>query len=326
MNEATKLAVLLGLTGKLEGSYGAGGALLPATDGILLAELADLNEAFVFDGQRKAPPGTFGTQKRVPPLGSYVEFTGKTEPRGLGLAYGASALHPEHVLMRISGHDAVVTATPGAEKIEYTPQAGPNGFASAVLGGYSRGSLWNLLAAYADWTWTIDGPGIPLNEWAIKALFTSVADAGVPAITYPAANVDPPSAANILFTIGGVATLSVKKAQFKQNRTISQRLNINAGGHGGFNIGRRNPTFTVTIEEPATATYDARTKKRTHAVEALSLQVGSVQYNRDKFTAPNAQLIDVKPSAENEVATLDLTYELQPSTLGANDEYKRTVD
>jgi hypothetical protein len=325
--EATKLAVLIGLTAKLEASYGAGGALSTATDGVLLSELADLNESFEHDGKREPPASTMGTQRRVPPKGDFLEFVAKTAPRGLAAAYGASALHPEHVLMRMSGHDAVITSTAGVEKIVYTPSPGPVGFASAVLGGYSRGSLWSLLAAYADWTWGAEGAVVPMSEWAIKCLFASVADAAVPAITYPAVNVDPPVADNILFSIGGVATLSVKKFQFKQGRNIGNRRNMNAqGGHGGFFSGRRNPTFTVTIEEPMTATYDARTKRRTAVCEALSLQVGTVQYNRDKFTAPQAQLVDTKPSTDGDVATLDLTYELQPSVFGANDEYSRTVD
>lgn len=324
--ETSKLAVLIALLGKLEGSYGGGGALAAATDGILLAELSDLEEAFISDGKRAAPAGTFGTQKRVPPQGSYVEFTAKTEVRGRGAAYSASVLHPEHVLMRASGHDAVITTTPGAEKIEYTPTPGPSGYGSAVFGAYSRGSLWSLLAAYADWTWGSDGLTPALSEFAIKAIFTSVADTAVPSISYPASTVDPPVATNILFSIGGVTSLAVKKHQFKQNRTIGQRLNQNGAGHNGFAIGRRNPTFTITIEEPPTSTYDARLKRRTAVCEPLSLQVGTVQYNRDKLSAPLAQLVDVKPGTEDTTATLDLTYELQPSVLGANDEYKRTVD
>ena len=325
LTETTKLAVLLGLLGKAEASYGAGGTLAAATDGILLAELADLDETFIFDGKRAAPPGTFGTQKRVPPAGSYLEFTAKTEVRGRGAAYGASALHPEHVLMLISGHAATITTTAGAEKIVYAPSSAASGFASGVFEGYSRGNKWNMLGAYADWTWGADGIAPLMSEWAIKALFTSVADAACPSITYPATGVDAIVAANTVFTVGGVA-LAIKKFQFKLNRTISQRLAQNTAGHNGFSIGRRNPTLTVTVEEPATATYDARAKRRTAVAEAIVLTVGSVQYNRDKFAAPAAQLVDVKSSAENETATLDLTFELQPSALGANDEYTRTVD
>lgn len=325
MTETTKLAVLLALLGKTEGSYGAGGALTAATDGILLAELADLDETFIFDGKRAAPPGTFGTQKRVPPAGSYLEFTAKTEVRGRGAAYGASALHPEHVMMLIAGHSAAITTTVGSEKIVYSPSSAASGFASGVFEAYSRGSKWNMVGAYADWTWGADGLVVPTSEWAIKALFSSVADAACPSVTYPAATVDPPAATNVIFTVGGVA-LSIKKWQFKLNRTISQRLAQNTAGHNGFTIGRRNPTFTCTIEEPATSTYDARAKRRTAVAEAIVLTVGSVQYNRDKFAAPAAQLVDVKSSAENETATLDLTFELQPSALGANDEYTRTVD
>ena len=51
-----------------------------------------------------------------------------------------------------------------------------------------------------------------------------------------------------------------------------------------------------------------------------------MQYNREKFAAPAAQLVDVKPSAEEATATLDLTFQLNPSAIGASDEYSRTFD
>ena len=321
-----KLALILGALAKLEGSYAAGGTVSTATDGLLLAELADLNEDFAHDGSRAKPPGTSGNLPNVAPAGSFVETTLKAEPRGFGAAYSASNLPPEHVMMRIAGHDAAITLTGGLEKVVYTPTPGDSTFASALLGLYSRGSLWMLKGAYADWVWGADGPKVPLSEYAIKALFTSVADASVPSITYPASAVQSPVAANIAFTIGGVSTLVVKKFQFKKNRSLSPRLDMNSGGHAGFAVGRRGPTLEVTIEEPATATYDARAKRRSAVSEALSLTIGSVQYNRDKLTAPAAQLISVKPSTEETTATLDLVYQLNPSAVGLNDEYARTFD
>jgi hypothetical protein len=321
-----KLALIIGALAKIEATYGAATALAAATDGFLLAELADLNEDFAHDGERASPPGTTGHLPRGLPAGSFVETTLKAEPKGAGVAYSAAVKPPEDVLMRASGHDAAVTLTGGAEKYVYTPTPGQSTFASAALGLYSRGGLWTLKGAMADWSWGFDGPKTPMSEYAVKALFTSFADVAAPAIAYPAPDVIPSPAATVLFIIGGVSTLSVRKMQFKAGRGLGSRLDCNAGGHAGFTGSRRKPMLEVTIEEPLTTTYDARLKRRTAVQEALSFQVGSVQYNREKFAAPKAQLVTVKPGTDGDVATLVLTYQLNPSVISASDEYSRTFD
>src|SRR5690606_14611283 len=132
------------LLAKVEASYAAGGSVAPATDGILLAEPAEMAIDYVHDGARGRANGTTGTLKRAGPSGRFGDVTFSIEGRGRGSAYGASALPEVNALLRASGHSATVVATPGSETVTYAPVSDKANFASAVLGGYARGQLYSL--------------------------------------------------------------------------------------------------------------------------------------------------------------------------------------
>jgi hypothetical protein len=84
----------------------------------------------------------------------------------------------------------------------------------------------------------------------------------------------------------------VRKWQIKAGREIAPRMNQNAGGHAGFSIGRRTPQLEVTYETPSlvgspfhsSAGIDPYQLFDLATPLAFSLQVGSVQYNRHKWT------------------------------------------
>src|SRR5581483_7647925 len=147
---------ILGLTGKLEASYGAGGAPSASTDGIQLAETPQITIGYGYNGDRPAPPGTMGYQRRAQPNGRTASVPFKAEVKGAGAAYSSSVVPSIHTLLRICGFDAAVTTTVGAEKWVYTPTPGPVGYGSGVFNAYARGELYPLTGAYADWTLTGD--------------------------------------------------------------------------------------------------------------------------------------------------------------------------
>lgn len=329
---------LIGLAGKLEASYLAGGAIAPATDGIMLAEPAEANIGYGFDGSRAAPPGTIGNQRRVAPLGATLETTLKIEPKGCGVAYSASNVPPGHILRRLAGFEAAVTTTGGAEKWVYTPTPNPANAASGVLDLYAFGEKYPLTGVLADWSVGADGPVVPIEEFAIRGLLGAVDDAAVaPTLAYPFEALLPPVSAGAgLFSLGLFTGAILRKWRLRMQREITPLLDQNrAGGHSGFRAGRRNFELEVTFETPAkvttpfhaVATIDAKRLYESAAELSWAVNVGSVQYNRRKITGPKAQIskAPVVTQEENTVVTT-IALQLNPTAAGANDEVTDTWD
>lgn len=326
----SKLVKVYGLLGKLESSYGGGGTPSTSTDGILLEELATFKYGYAYDGARPTPPGTVGTQKRVPPTGRFADLTAKLVVAGAGAAYSASIYPHIHVPLRIAGLDAVVVTTPGAEKWTYSPNNGaPAVMASGVFSVYGRGQLYGLTAAYADFTYTIDGPKPPVLEVAIKGLASLPTDVACPAITYLGGASLAPSAVNVAFTLGNFTSGIVRKLTLKWQRKLDPRLDINSGGHGGFTPGGRAPTVEVQYETPALTgspytsalAVDPFSLFDTGASVAWSWAVGGAQYYRHNVSGPSAQLIaPPEEAADGATAITKLQLQINPSALGANDD------
>jgi hypothetical protein len=316
---ALKLVTLYGLLIKLEASYNAGGGVAAATDGVLLMEPADLSIGYVHEGERGRAPGSGGRLRRGRPSGKFGETTLKVEGRGRGSAYGASALPEVHALMRLSGHNAVVDSTLSSEKVTYTPASALADFGSGVAEGYARGQKYPLTGIYADFGFTIDGPGFLVFEFPISGLVGTVADASVPAITYSGA--EPPKAVSIALTIGAFSPV-VRSVSFKANRKRSARADVNAPGHKGFSMGSREPEMEIVVEAAALATFDPYAARDQATQYAVELTVGDTQYNRMKFTAAKAQIANVVDGEDEETALWTLTMPLAPSTPVANDDYE----
>lgn len=104
------------LLGKVpESPYGTPLALSATTDGILLADFADVDfSGFIHDGSRGMAPGG-GTRQRVKPSGRIASLSCPAEGIGGGAAYSASVFPSIHTLLRSAGLEATLDATGGAE-------------------------------------------------------------------------------------------------------------------------------------------------------------------------------------------------------------------
>jgi hypothetical protein len=319
---AGKLIKIFGVRAKIETTYGTN-SVPAAIDAIQLAENPQLAVAFANDGARAMPPGTMGSQNRVVPSGRTGETTLKFEPVGYGTAYSATNLPRGHALLRASGLDAAVVVTGGAETVTYTPTPGPTGFASVSADLFARGQQYAMAAILGDLTIGAVGPVVPMAEVAIKGLVSAITDAAVPSLTYtPWLALAPPKAVNIAFTINGVSTLIVKSWQLKMNRALGARLDQNSGGHAGWASGVRAPTLEIEIENPAIATFDPNALRLSAATMAATLTIGTTQYNKYTLATSNqAQIVEVSDGAEDPTATVKFKLQLNPSALGANDEF-----
>jgi hypothetical protein len=320
---ADKLITLFGILAKTEASYNAGGSPSASTDGILLSEPADLAINYAHDGARGRANGTGGTLKRGAQSGRSGETTLKVEGRGRGAAYSASILPEINALMRASGHGATVVTTGGSESVTYAPVSDRASFVSAVLEAYARGQKYPLTGVYADLSFSIDGPGFLMFEFALSGIVGIPTDVAVPTITYQ--STIPPKADAITYTLGSWSPI-VKSLSFKANRKRSPRARLNTPGHKGWSMGGRAPELEIVVEAVALSTFDPYTAREAGTSYASALVVGATQYNRFKHNAPVVQITNVEDDADEETALWKLTLALAPSSPTANDDYTAIFD
>jgi hypothetical protein len=333
---APKLLNIYGLLQKLEPSYNGGGAVTAAADGQWLLDPGEAEVSYLHDGARIAQaPGSGNSFKRLAPSGRDFKLRYRAEARGSGVAYSASVFPPDvHVGMRMAGHSVTTDVTGGAEKQTYAPLSLNDAtWPSAVGEAYTRGQKYPFQAAYSDMSWEIDGPGTMVFEFPVSAIQTALpTDVVCPAITYQALTVTPPKAESMVWTFGSFTAGIIRSAKFSKNQTISgPRLNQNNLGHSGFSMGGRNPTLEVVLEAVALTTADPWSAagtlnpyglRDTAKAIAISMVLGpSGVYNRVKFNAAQAQVVDVKESADGPTALWTISFELKPSSPILSDDY-----
>ena len=331
-----KLLNIYGLLLKLEPSYNGGGTVVVGTDGQGLLDPAEAEVSYLHDGARIAQaPGTGNSFRRLAPSGRDFKLRYRVEGRGAGVAYSASVFPPDaHVGLRASGHSVTTVVTGGVESQTYAPLSLNDAtWPSAVGEAYARGQKYPFQAAYCDMSWEIEGPGTMVFEFPLSAIQTALpTDVAVPSITYSALATTPPKAESMVWTFGNFTAGIVRNAKFSKGQTISgPRLNQNNQGHSGFSMGGRNPTLEVTLEAVALTTADPWTAAGTFNPYGLrdtakqipvSMVLGpSGVYNRIKFNAALAQVVDVKEASDGPTALWTVTFECKPSSPILSDDY-----
>ena len=330
---APKLITTFGVLAKYESTYNAGGTAAAAADGIQVCANPIVAVNYAHDGKRPHPPGTSSAGlTRVAPSGRYASGQFKIQSKGAGAPYSSSVVPRDvDVLLRACGFGRTIVTTGGSESVTYAPVSGAqtgNAFQSAFLNVYGKAELYVINGLYADLTIDLLGPQ-PVEftfDWD-GTMTTDVADATLPAITY-APTLLPPKSTNVAFTLGAFTSGLIRKAQLKLNRKRTPRVNINASGHAGWSLGDRDPMLTVTVESMAlpSTPYNASTaidpyKLRDLATSlALSMTIGSVQYNRFTISSGNAQIVDVKEVEDGASACWELSIDLSASNASAEDD------
>lgn len=335
MAAPAKTVEIGGLLLKVEGTYGAGGSVAAATDGVLmylgdrfaLGAPATLN--YAGDGAAGLNPGNIGPKKRQAKSGRSFTMPIPHQFKGSGAAYSASVFPSFHRLLLGSGFSAAVVTTVSAEKWTYTPEL-PSVYSGMLGEAYARREKWPFTGGLLDWSFSADGPVAPLHTFNLSAISAALpTDSAVSSITYPALTVEPPIASAVTFVFGSFTTAEVLKFGFSLGRNLSTaRVNLTAAAaHQGFYPAGYDPTFTVTVEQSAfvgspyhtSGGFDPYNLEAAGTSFASSIQVGSTQYNRWKLDFPQVQLIDAKPSNNGAIATVDLTFKPYATTPVSND-------
>lgn len=329
---APKLSVYRGLLAKAETAYADAAAVSNTADGILV--VSDMVPAFEYvgTGERRPnnAPGMAGNMRKVAPAGRGVSYNAEHEMKGAAAAYSASAFPSGHRLILASGFDGAVTTTGGSEKWDYTPT--PKGTAPTSLSTelYGRETKYPVSGVYADFRVEAEAGQIPLWTFAMKGIGGTIADAQIPAITYPTLTTEPPRFVSASFTLGSFTTNAVVRSfSFALNRAVGLRKNGNNTGHSGFSPGRRNPTLEVLIEATDLVGSPYHTSAGLdpyllfdNATEMdFSITIGATQYNRWKLIPGKVQLMAPVQEEDDEGAALwRLQLQCNPTTANANDD------
>lgn len=328
---ATKLPIGRALLIKAEPSYNAGGTLAAATDGILVTDDLVPSHEYAHDGSRKQPPGMAGYMRRVAPAGPRLSLPFGHEAKGAAAAYSASVVPSAHRAFLASGFDGAVTTTPGSEKWDYTPTPLTGTPTSLVAEVYGRKQKYPVTGVYLNIESIEFGDGVPLWNFLLRGLRGTVADAALPAITYPTLTTEPAKSAGMALTLGGFTTNAiVRGGSFRMNRELGWRANKNAAsGDAGLSPGRRTPQLEVLIEAPnlvGTPFHSAAGIDPYQLYEAATeiagqINFGSVQFNRWKLIFGQLQLMAPPVEESDEGAALwRLQFQCNPTSVNNNDD------
>jgi hypothetical protein len=327
MSTAAVLNQVVGFLGKEEATYGVAETLSTTDDG-MLPFLADGDPSppeaieYVFDGGIGRAPGTLAPAIRAAPNGRFRSGMFQALFRGRGAAYSGTDLPPAevHRALKAAGFSANYSASPTPQWL-YTPTAAGTTFTSLTLRQYAQASIYEQTGVLFNWSFSADGLGVPIHDFAYTGLITLPTDQSLPAITYPTAGVLPPVASAVVENIGAWSAATIRSVSYQSQRSIdSARAAQNlAGGHAGFTPGGMVPQMTLVVERPLRSTYAAESIRDLGTPAAVNVQFGTAQYNRWTVSFPQAQLVSVTPQNDGPVATMELVFQAHPSTPALND-------
>ena len=307
-----------GVLMKAEASYGAGVTVAAGTDGFLVMEQPDVGLLFAHEGTRRGTRGPMNQGiARVAKSGLHCNPTLIHEAAGFGAAYSASDLPSCHIPLVAAGLAATVVVTGGSETVTYAP-------GTAVSLGceiYTREQMYDITHGYCDMSIEADGPDVPVWLFPLWGVLAQPTEVAVPSITSYNVIV-PPKSTGVTLNIGDYTAGVVRSWGFALNRQITPRLDSNAAdGHAGFHLGGIDPILTVVIEAEvfqaspfhAAAALNPYQLAAAATGLAVSLTLGSVQYNKWTLAAAQAQMEVITDDADNDVATWELAFKCVPS-------------
>lgn len=332
---------VLSAMAKVEATYNVDPVPAAATDGVLLqidASTANLMpDVWSYSGDNG--PNSVGLEANPwsAPTGRSCTASMPMFFRGAGAAYSASVVPPNgwHVLIKGCGYTATGSFGAGVEKFTYTPTADSvtptsntiylNGrqvlSASNMVLQKMNGGLGTMKVNAGD-------PKPALFSFDYKGV--SGGDPAETAFTLPTLVNTPvvPNSAGLTFTIDGTA-LRVYSWSFDEGRDLgTERVALTtAAAHFGFVGGPWKPIIKFTVEDELFATYNGYTKLASKAGASVILGWNqTVQYNRIKLLAPQAQIMTVTPSGKGRSGLVDIQCLCVPTTPSATDSHSWVAD
>lgn len=310
-----------GYMAKVEAAYGTAEVLTNSTDGIFPYIGEGLPPAptaleYLFDGSIGRDISTLFPAKSVSPNGRGGKAEFPVLFKGSGVTYTSLILPPREVdlMLQAAGFDRTFSTATHV----YTPTAAGTGYKSITFGHYAQGKAHLVAGALADWSFDFNDLGVPTHSFAMQGIGSVPTTLALPVISYEYGSIIPPVAAAAVVTIGTWVAPIVKGGSFKLNRNLGNaRARITeAGGHLGFVPGAMKPELTLMVEQTALVASPFHTVggispdslREAATPITVSARFGSTSFNRFTVTLNNAQLVDVKPAADDAVAMYELTF------------------
>jgi hypothetical protein len=346
MATPVKTLATIGLMTKAEATYGAGGSVSVATQADCdqlsydTPNGAPCSYTEDFDGTLSINPGGPVAIKDIAPSARVFAGSFPIQFRGPQQAYSASQkMRGMHVLVQANGWDATLDATGGAEKVTYTPTIGPTGFTSVFGNLITAGESFPFTAGFTKgWKCSMVGAKPPIHTFDVIGLLGDPVDSSAGNTLTYAGNV-PPKFESAVVTIGSFILPDVVQVDWDAGRgdPSPRLLGTASGTHAGWWPSTQvNPKLTITIERTAliggfpyhtSAGLDPYQLRKRMDNVAVTVQLGTVQYNRIKFNFTQAQLTNaVQLGANGSVATWQLEFSAYTSTPIANDAVNIVTD
>jgi len=279
-----------GLLAKIESTYAVDSVPVVGTDAVRVNERLwpKLQETYAWRNRRdEAASSSLVPPPPALPRGRIISLDFMWELKGsrTGGAYSAgNKIEASPLLQSCMAAEALDT-TGGAEKLTYTHA--DSSHSSCSIYAYASGYLYKILGCRGVWSWPIS-VGILTNlRFQMQGLLNSKTVAALPGgFTYATPN--PLAGVNLALSIGGVWSPDVLTAEFQpQGTTALERLDSGNATDGvqSFDIGATmQPTFKLSAKAVNSA-YDPSVDLAANTIRTLSLQYGTVQYNKAKLTS-----------------------------------------
>lgn len=311
-NRNTKLGLYLA---KIETTEGTDAVPVQGSNVIALSESfePDWDHAFKPDNENTVKGVDLTAGEPLIPAGKIYSWSKRSFFRGTGTAPTASNRPELDPWFRSAGLGVTFDATPGSEKATYTPAN--TSLESLTEYDYKDGVLRKGVGARADLSLSFDVGGPLVIEHASQGILLSDADGAVPT-TPTFEDTEWPIATDMTtFTIDGWTAGVIRRFECSLGNNIQRRDGVKStGGVAGFRIAGRNPTFSVTLEEPTRATKDFTALVNNRTAVALAWLLGAGSYLRGDFSASRAFIRKVTPSNDNGLALLTLQGVLRGAT------------
>jgi hypothetical protein len=210
----------------------------------------------------------------------------------------------------------------------YTPLS--NAVKVGTFGHYINGRLKRMSDAMGTFAITFRRGSPPIIKWNFTGIQQPPGDVAIVAATETV--VEAPRCGNSTFTIGGTHYV-VDEVTFESGNIVILREDVdgkdeasNPTGYRAAYITGRRPMFKCAPEALLLATKNWYTDRRTKAVAAISINVGSVAGNQFTLAAPKCQLAsDPDDGDRNGMLTDQLEFLATRNSDAGDDEYSITV-
>lgn len=319
-DRATRLGVLLAKPETIDGTDAAPAV---ATDAMQVLEPLEPNGSFQFKHPRdKVITGqSFQASAPLSPKGRVATWQNTIHIRGnrTTVAYSASVSPEIHAYMLAAGYAATVVTTPGSESYTYKPAA--TGLLGCTEYYFVDGKQYRIFGAKADIDFDMADGGPLVATVKRTGLYQPPLDAAVPTLVSSSyGTAVAPVADSIALSIAGFSTGVIRSFKMATGNKIAHRGNLNAaGGISTHRIRERKSHWELVLEDELVGTKDFENLELTNAVNALSFTIGSIQYNKLTWSAPNAHIEAVAKADDNGTQLIKLSGGLYDSAPGAND-------